>query len=108
MWLLKFNIVVCCVLLFSIFEAPVHAPRARQMTKLIGESHLDSVISWLLCLLHKQLQGVQICVVIYYLALSRSMIIAIKQISLVGTPALTSYISLLNQAGKVRSSRFSR
>ena len=57
-----------------------------------------------MCLLHKQRQGLQIRVVIYHLALPRSMIMAIEQITcnqlhwLKLLPA--SYIFLLRQAEK--------
>ena len=42
------------------------------------------LVSSLLCLLHEQHQGLQVCVVIQYLALPRSMIVAIEQISFIG------------------------
>ena len=41
------SIVVCCVLLFSIFEASVCAP--RQTPKFIGESHPYSYLSFCIC-----------------------------------------------------------
>ena len=60
--------------------------------------------SELLCLLQKQRQGLQICVVLYHLALPRSMIVAIKQITWNQLHWLkllhASYIFRLRQAGK--------
>ena len=41
--------VVCRVLLFSIFEASVHASWASQTTKLVGESHSDSYLCFCVC-----------------------------------------------------------
>ena len=61
-------------------------------------------LSWLLCLLHKQCQGLQICEVIYYLGLlcllddcgdRTNQLYWLKLLH-------TSYISLLNQVGKGR------
>ena len=99
-------IVVCCVLLFSIFEAPVRAPRARQTTKLVGESaaHPDSYLGFCSCSCTNNAKDCK-GVVTYHLALPPSMIVAIEQISFIGWNScirLTSYISLLIQAGKGR------
>ena len=60
-------------------------------------------VSWLLCLLHKQRQGLQLCVAIYYLALLRSMIVAIEQISFIGWNPCMPRTFLFSQ-GKVGSS----
>ena len=111
--LLKFN---CCLLCFQaavfcyfLFSKRHFVLRASSSDDLTGRgvtSWLISLftVSELLCLLHKQRQGLQICVVIYHLALPRSMIVAIEQISWNQLHLLkllyASYIFLLRQAGK--------
>ena len=89
--LLKFN---CCLLCFQaamfcyfLFAKRHFVLRASSSDDLTGRgvtSRLISLftgISKLLCLLHKQCQWLQICVVIYHLAFPLSMIVAIKQIT---------------------------
>ena len=58
-------------------------------------------LSWLLCLLHKQCQGLQICEVIYYLGLLDDRNDRTNQLYWLKL-LHTSYISLLNQVGKGR------
>ena len=82
--LLKFN---CCLC----FQASVSflclfVLRASFSDDLTGREVTSPLISLytvseLLCLPHKQRQGLQICVVIYHLALPRSMVVAIEQIT---------------------------
>ena len=84
------SIVVCCVLLFSILEASVRSPRDRQRTRLIGDLHPDSYLGFLVCSTNHvndyKYRGDQTNQ-LHWLVLLH-----------------TSYISLLNQAGKIGSS----
>ena len=88
--LLKFNCCLCfqaavfCYFLFSKRHFVLRASSSDDLTGRGVTSRLISLftVSELLCLLHKQRgQGLQICVVIYHLALPRSMIVAIEQIT---------------------------
>ena len=94
---------VCFVIFYIRSVSSCSASSSDDCTKLVGESHPDS--SWLLCLLHEQHQRLQICVVIQYLALPRGPLDdrgdqtnQLHWLELLHT----SYISLLNQAGKGR------
>ena len=80
-------------LLFAVFCYFLFSKREFVLRELVNRVVTSRLITWLLCLLRKQRQGLQICLVIYYLALPRSMIVAIEQTaSLVGTPAYLIYI----------------
>ena len=58
-------------------------------------------LSWLLCLLHKQRQGLQICEVVYYLGLLDDRGDRTNRLYWL-KPLYYLYISLLNQVGKGR------
>ena len=90
--LLKFDCFLLCFqaaafwyFLFSKCHFVLRASSSDDLTGRGVTSRLISLfslfISLLLCLLHKQRQGLQICVVIYHLHLPRSMIVAIEQIT---------------------------
>ena len=70
---------VCFVIFYFQSVSSCSARSSDDCTKLVGESHPDSD----LCLLNEQRQGLQICVVIQHVALPRSMIVAIEQISFI-------------------------
>ena len=72
-----------CYFLFAKRHFVLRASSSDDLTGRGVTSRLISLftVSELLCLLHKQRQGLQICVVIYHLALPRSMIVAIEQIT---------------------------
>ena len=69
---------VCFVIFYFGSVSSCSASSSDDRTKLVGESHPDSYLGFL-CLLHKQHKGLQICVVIQYLALPRPMIVAISR-----------------------------
>ena len=71
---------VCFVIFYFRSVSSYSASSSDDCTKLVGESHPDSDLR----LLNEQRQGLQICVVIQHLALPRSMIVAIEQISFIG------------------------
>ena len=103
--LLCFQAAVFCYFLFSKRHFVLRASLSDDLTGRGVTSRLMSLfISKLLCLLHKQRQWLQICVVIYHLPFPLSMIVAIEQITwnqLYWLKLLhASYIFLLRQAGK--------
>ena len=74
---------VCFVIFYFRSVSSCSASSSDDCTKRARESYPDSYLGFCVCSTNKR-QGLQICVVIQYLALPRSMIVAIEQISFIG------------------------
>ena len=101
----------CCVLLFSIFEESFRAPRELVRWLNWKGSHIPThIFIYILAFVStpQTTSRTATMVVIYHLALSRSMIVAIEQIDITWNQLHwlrllhASYIFLLRQAGKGR------